>query len=207
MRTLASVVAALLTFGLPAALNAQESPIQACVGRTGKLRVVGAPTSCTKKETPLSWAVAGPPGPEGPPGPGSESAPCVTTAKLTLGDVTGANADGSIDVVQYSFSLTYEPPFGGGGGQGVVELGDVFVTKRLDAASPAIFQRAIAGTVSSETRLAVLGADGVTPVLYYTLDTAVITSVQQSSSTCGGAPAETIALRFSNLKVATTPPP
>ena len=201
MRTLASVAAALFTLGLPAMLNAQEAPIQACVGRSGKLRVVDAASGCTKKETPLSWAVAGPQGPEGPPGPaGSGGVSCVTTARLTIDNLPGVGANGAMDILQYSFSYTYEPPFGGAG-SGTLQFGDLAVTKRIDAASPAIFQAATAGDRYATAKLEILGADGATGLMTYELSNAVVTSVQQASGACDVAPIESIGLRFELVKL------
>ena len=44
--------------------------IQGCVdGKTGLLRVVASLTSCSQKETAISWNLTGPRGPQGPEGP------------------------------------------------------------------------------------------------------------------------------------------
>ena len=57
----------------------ETAVIHACVGRTGRLRLVTPSGSCRKTERPVSWNVRGPqgdPGPAGPAGPaGADGAP------------------------------------------------------------------------------------------------------------------------------------
>src|SRR5262249_47493531 len=49
---------------------ADTSVIHACRGKVhGLLRVVSAPSKCTRRELPISWNIQGPAGPGGPPGP------------------------------------------------------------------------------------------------------------------------------------------
>lgn len=48
--------------------------INACVQKqTGNVRIVLPTSSCRPDETPMAWAMQGPPGPAGPPGPSSSS--------------------------------------------------------------------------------------------------------------------------------------
>jgi len=53
-------------FAMPGAATAQSQPIQACVNHRGKIVAIGA--TCGKKQTTLSWNIAGPQGPIGPVG-------------------------------------------------------------------------------------------------------------------------------------------
>lgn len=73
-----------LVLGVLFTTPALAQVIQGCVSGKGALRVVAAPDDCKRKETAISWNVAGPPGmdgmdgadgtpgPEGPPGPGRD---------------------------------------------------------------------------------------------------------------------------------------
>lgn len=54
---------------LVASTPAGAQVIDACVAKSGSVRIVSSPGSCAKNETPLSWNVQGPPGPPGPQGP------------------------------------------------------------------------------------------------------------------------------------------
>ena len=61
----------LFMFGLMLAVpaSAQAEEIHGCVkGKKGKLRIVAEGVACKKKETPISWSVAGPTGEKGEPG-------------------------------------------------------------------------------------------------------------------------------------------
>jgi len=60
-------------FVMPGAASAQSQPIQACVNRQGKIVRIG-PT-CSKKQTTLSWNIAGPQGPIGTVGPQGAQGP------------------------------------------------------------------------------------------------------------------------------------
>jgi len=57
----------------------ETAVIHACVGRTGRMRLVTQNASCRRNERPVSWNVRGPqgdPGPAGPAGPaGADGAP------------------------------------------------------------------------------------------------------------------------------------
>jgi len=57
----------------------ETAVIRACVGRTGRMRLVTQSASCRRNERPVSWNVRGPqgdPGPAGPAGPaGADGAP------------------------------------------------------------------------------------------------------------------------------------
>src|SRR5829696_4633660 len=46
-----------------------SSQIDACVKKSGTLRIVAAATSCKRSERLLSWGTGGQAGPAGPPGP------------------------------------------------------------------------------------------------------------------------------------------
>jgi len=64
MRSLLILAAALLI--TPVAASAQV--INACVKRSGILKIVPDPSFCGNSETPISWNMQGPPGPPGEPG-------------------------------------------------------------------------------------------------------------------------------------------
>src|SRR5436190_8051819 len=50
--------------------------IQACYNDTnGNLRLVNSPSDCRNHENPISWNVAGAPGPQGPAGPQGSQGP------------------------------------------------------------------------------------------------------------------------------------
>lgn len=196
-------IALLAATALPAL--AQDASIQACVGRAGQLRVVDDAGSCRKKETPLSWAVAGPPGPAGPAGATGPAGPvglpsqnpaCTTTARVRIEDLV----DGGVDVYAHSFGLVYTPPVGGIGGRGKVDYQSVVFTKPIDGASPAIFAAATEGKLFPEATLDVLGDDGAI-VATYTLTEPVILSWSQGLGSCGSTAIETIGLGFKEVEV------
>jgi hypothetical protein len=70
---LLGMCAAAAVFVMPGAASAQSQPIQACVNRQGKIVRIGA--TCGKKQTTLSWNIAGPQGPIGPVGPQGAQGP------------------------------------------------------------------------------------------------------------------------------------
>ena len=70
---LLGMCAAAAVFVMPGAASAQSQPIQACVNRQGKIVRIG-PT-CSKKQTNLSWNIAGPQGPIGTVGPQGAQGP------------------------------------------------------------------------------------------------------------------------------------
>lgn len=77
-------------------VSSAQSPIYACAGPNGQLRVVSGPGSCRPSETPLSWNQAGPPGPQGDPGepgplglPGPPGEPGNDAKVLTVVDANG----------------------------------------------------------------------------------------------------------------------
>jgi len=70
---LLGICAAAAVFAMPSAASAQSQPIQACVNRQGKIVKIG--TTCSKKQTTLSWNIAGPQGPIGPVGPAGAQGP------------------------------------------------------------------------------------------------------------------------------------
>ncbi len=58
---------------IPVAAGAQSQPIQACANKQGKIVSIGV--ACTKKQTSLSWNIAGSQGPSGPIGPQGAQGP------------------------------------------------------------------------------------------------------------------------------------
>jgi hypothetical protein len=216
MRSSVPILVAVTLFAVALPAVAHGQTIDACVGPSGKLRIVDDAGSCKRKESPLSWASAGPAGapgetgepgdqgaegpqgPEGPEGPQGPDAPaipqtCTAVARVTMDGITGPNADGSMDAYLYSFGFVYNPPVVGGGG-GDVDFQTMNFTKAIDATSPELFADAISGFHYAQVIVDVLDASG--PILRYTLDDVVITSLLHGGPVCGTAPSETLALTF-----------
>ena len=190
------------------AVQAQDATIDACVGRSGVLRVIEAGETCRKKERPLSWSVAGasgPVGPQGPPGPAGPAAPevpaCTTRARLSITGITGPGPNGAMDVYAFSFGVQYNPP--PGAGTGTVDYGPVVVTKALDATSATLFTAAIEGLHFPQAKLEVLDAAGTSVVFTYTLDEVQIITVAQSTGTCDAPAVESIGLSFATITLNT----
>jgi hypothetical protein len=79
---LRSIAAASLVLAVAAAaastgdvIPGSAGQIDACVKRSGKLRLVADATACRRSERLVSWNTAGPPGPAGPAGPAGEPGP------------------------------------------------------------------------------------------------------------------------------------
>lgn len=71
-----------------------SNTIQGCFdNKTGVLRKVASPNDCSQKETPISWNIVGPQGPQGNPGPqgpaGPQGPPGVGTMPLRVVDSLG----------------------------------------------------------------------------------------------------------------------
>jgi len=71
----ATLILTIIGAALPrAAAPAAAGVINACVAKTGAVRIITSGT-CKKKETPLTWNTIGPQGPTGPQGPSGASGP------------------------------------------------------------------------------------------------------------------------------------
>jgi hypothetical protein len=113
------VLLCLCAAALVALVTAHAQPpvnlIQACYNNTnGGLRRVNTPANCKNHETPISWNVAGPPGPQGPagaqgpvgpPGPAGSGANVVTFRHTR----TVANTCGPVN----NFSFMDQPSING----------------------------------------------------------------------------------------------
>lgn len=207
MRMSRSLTVLIATLVAPAA-QAQDAAINACVGRSGVVRVIEAGEPCRKKERPLSWSVAGasgPAGPAGPQGPAGPAAPevpaCMTRARLRITGITGSGPNGSMDVYAFSFGIQYNPP--PGSGTGTVDYGPVVVTKALDATSTTLFTAAIEGTYFPDATLEVLDAAGTSVVFTYDLGEVQILTVAQGTGTCNAPAVESIGLSFATIALGT----
>jgi len=69
------VLISLLSVTLVSAHGGDTALIHACVTSSGAIRIVGANTTCTGKDSALDWNIQGPKGPIGPIGPQGEQGP------------------------------------------------------------------------------------------------------------------------------------
>jgi hypothetical protein len=96
----------LLAFGLAVALplsqftTAEGAVIQACVNQAGAIRIVADVAACKGSESPLSWNIVGPVGPQGPQGqPGPQGAPGSEGPQGPVGPQGSQGAEGPQGVV------------------------------------------------------------------------------------------------------------
>lgn len=208
MRPVSRGLPVLLAAFLASVVHAQTATIDACVGRSGVVRVIEAGGACRKKERPISWSAAGPAGPpgaqgpEGPQGPAGPAAPetpaCTARARLTISTVAGPGPGGTMDAYAFSFSVQYNPPVGAG--TGTVSYGPLIVTKALDTTSETLFSAAIEGLFFEDAKLEVLDAAGTSVIFTYELEQVRVLSVTQGSGGACDAPAvESIALDFQTI--------
>jgi type VI secretion system secreted protein Hcp len=118
------------------------------------------------------------------------------------GESTDAKQAKSIDVEAFSWgaSATSEKKCGG------VSLHDLSVTKRVDLASPALFQRLVQGTNIPSVELIARKAGEVQFIfLRYCLQDVTVTSVQQSGHGSGDNVNENVTFRYGSFSQQYTP--
>lgn len=88
-RLVLSIAVATVLGAVAPAISASDV-INACVGKTGALRVISTGKSCDRKETPLSWNIQGPQGEQGLAGPAGAIGPAGHQGEQGLAGPAGA---------------------------------------------------------------------------------------------------------------------
>ena len=207
MRRRIVLLCGIVALASPVGAQTDEASIQACVAAdSGRVRIVEPGATCKRRERPLTWAAAGPTGPQGPPGDagptGAAQPACRVVARLTIPGISGEGTGGSMDVVAYAAGI--DPNSDPAGGPPVIS--DVEATKGLDAASPQLFGAAILGTPFPTATLEVFGPGGVV-ALRYSLTAVLVASVHQGvAGDCSlDRPFEELALSFGAIVVSPGP--
>lgn len=129
--------------GLPAAAPAQEAAIEACVGMSGRTRIVDAAQACGAGERRVTWSVQGPPGPRGPAGAGSRG-PCDDKIGLvTFAGLPGSGPDVPGDLGFVKLNVTRPDPAGG------PRPTPMTVYRRADQTSPRLVMAAVLASPTS----------------------------------------------------------
>ena len=115
------------------------------------------------------------------------------------GESTDANHKDWISVTSYRQPITRTQPGTGKAGGAVSEI---TITKRIDAASPKLYEAIYSGTHLKEAVIDLVHAGGKTPFLVIKLADVVISSALDDAETTGAArfPTETISLTYSKIQ-------
>ena len=115
------------------------------------------------------------------------------------GESTDANHKDWIEVTSYRQPITRTASGAGRSGGAVSEI---TITKRVDAASPKLYEAIHSGTHLKEAVIELVHAGGKTPFLVIKLTDVVISSALDDAETAGAAqfPMETISLNYTKIQ-------
>jgi len=127
---------------------------------------------------------------------------------LIVPEVSGQSAflPGGIDVTGYSHGVEVTAiPVGTGGGASKVSMKEFTVTKKVDRATPALYQKCCAGKHFANVNLYVRQMKGEQAADFYviTLSDALITSCKTSDSATGLGQ-ETVTFQYSKISTSVT---
>ena len=131
---------------------------------------------------------------------------------LKLDGIDGESRDhahkGEIDVLAWSWGMSQSGTMhrGRGGGAGKVSVQDLFITKRVDKATPNLYLYCASGRHAPTATLTIRKAGGDEPIDYLVIDleNVLVTDIQTSESS-GDLPIETVSLNFGQVKMEYTP--
>lgn len=131
---------------------------------------------------------------------------------LMLDGIKGESLDkthrDAIEIQSFSFGVSNSGTLvsGGGGGAGKATFSDISFLKNLDKASPLLYLHCAQGKHIPTATLFVRKA-GERPLEYFVvkLTDVIVTSVQTSGSSGGGAPTESFSLNFRTIEFTYTP--
>jgi len=121
------------------------------------------------------------------------------------GESTDSKHKGWIEIMSFSWGAQNDASASasqaGGHSTGRTNIADFSVMKYADKASPKLFGLCAQGKTSTKATVEVCraGKDGQEPYMQYELSDVYITSVQQSGSSAGGLPAESLSLAFTKV--------
>jgi type VI secretion system secreted protein Hcp len=138
--------------------------------------------------------------------------PCQAAMFLKIDGIDGESQDAShaneIDVLSFSFGVTQtiSDPSGGGGGAGKATFADISFSKRLDKASPKLYEACASGKHIAQAILT-LRRDGEKGVEYYkvTLSDVLVSSISTGGSAGDAVPTETLSLNYTRIEWEYTP--
>jgi type VI secretion system secreted protein Hcp len=133
--------------------------------------------------------------------------PCQGAMFLKIDGIDGESQDAShaneIDVLSFSFGVTQtiSDPSGGGGETGKATFADISFAKRLDKASPKLYEHCASGKHIPTATLTVR-RDGEQGFEYYkvTLTDVLISSVSTGGSAGDVVPTETLSLNYGRIE-------
>jgi type VI secretion system secreted protein Hcp len=128
---------------------------------------------------------------------------------LKCGDIQGESEvdghKGEIDVLSFHFGDTQSGIMHSatGGGAGMANVHDLWITKWVDLATPALLEASSNGTYIPEAVLTVGRAEGDAPVEYLkiTMKECLIASVSSGRSGSGDRSNEDVTINFANVTV------
>lgn len=183
----------------------------------------GAPNpdgACLNGEATITWnqrGPQGPPGVQGPAGPaGSAGRDLIgdtsfgfgggssTFLKLDgiKGETTAKTHKGEIAISSFSIGATQAHGSGGGAGAGKVSFSSFTITKRIDKASPLLFQGAAQGKHYKEAVIsfAKTKRGKQTDYLEFKMTNVLISSIQDGTSQSSHQPVESISFNFAKIE-------
>jgi type VI secretion system secreted protein Hcp len=121
------------------------------------------------------------------------------------GESTARGFEGWIEIESFYWGATQTAVVGGGGGgAGKVVVSDFTLVKRVDKASPRLFQACVTGLHASSAVLAAKRGDTNATYLKYQL-TDVLVSSFRDAGTAGEPPLEEISLNFTRIEFSYAP--
>lgn len=200
------------------------------IQRYGQLRVIDpqqqAPGqldpqhACLPDEATITWNQRGPQGPQGVQGPQGPQGPAgrdligdtsfgfgggsATYLKLdgVKGEATAKLHKGEIAVSSFSIGASQQHASGGGGGAGKVSFSSFTITKRIDKASPLLFQGAAQGKHYKEAvvSFAKTKRGKQTDYLEFKMTNVLISSIADGTSQSSHQPVEQISFNFAKIE-------
>lgn len=176
--------------------------------------------ACLSDEATITWNQRGPQGPSGVQGPTGPAGPAGrdligdtsfgfgggksgTYLKLDgiKGEVTAKTHKGEIAISSFSVG-TSQRGSGGGGGAGKVSFSSFTITKRIDKASPLLFQGAASGKHYKEAVIsfAKTKSGKQTDYLQFKMTDVLISSIQDGTSQSSHQPVESISFNYAKIE-------
>lgn len=205
-----------------------DSPvIHACVSRGSDLvRIPATGEACRPHETAVDWNAQGPAGPPGPPGPKGDTGAAgagaadpntrvvgylrVQSPRLGTidGESTAKGHENWIEVLGFDEDTTAPTSIGsagGGAGAGKIELKPLVITKRIDKATPKLFQALVTNDALGTVQLDLVRPDGAGgEETYYTvkLTNAIVSDDHQlDAGKSGGHAVEQLSFVFQRIEI------
>jgi len=184
----------------------------------------GAPNpdgACLSGEATITWNQRGPQGPQGPAGVQGPAGPAgrdligqtsfgfgsggsKTFIKIAgiKGEATDRAHKGEIAISSFSVGTAQQRTSGGGGGAGKVSFSSFTITKRIDKASPLLFQGAAQGKHYKEAivSFAKTKSGKSTDYLEFKMTDVLISSIQDGTSQSSHQPIESISFNYAKIE-------